>query len=157
MSRSELIFDLPTLAPGESLEHATLQLWLYSIEGDVADDADVYHLMQKNTSTPNVSDFQFVPANLAVARIFNPNSETASDRVHSAEVTSFVQADYTNDVAGSEYATFRVQVKELTTDNGDGGNDRYYFGSTDDTEAWQKPILMLTINPAYKGTTIIIK
>ena len=150
--RTVVIFQLPALGAGESIEKAEFRIVLNQIQGTPAGDASLVHLRDENDPTVAPADYQATPADTVTTSLVTPASTTGYTAW--IDVTDRVQADYTNDPSANRIATFRIQIDDLTT-NGDVAN-RYFFRGMINANVNLAPELRLTVQvPEPAGQMIV--
>lgn len=150
VQRGILIFTLPTLGPGETVDSAVLSVRLNSIQGTPAGDVSVYSLTASNGDSLQASQYQ--AAGTRIGTLVTPTS--AGSTFYDIDVTTAVATDYAVDPAGNQRSTFRLQIDGLLAADDDNGSDRYSFAASS-AAAVNAPFLTVTTVPEPGSLSLI--
>ncbi len=147
--RAFVRFDLPDLAPGETLVSATLRLYLHA-RTITSGNAGVYQSQTDNARpSASVSTYQD-PSYGYIGDIATP--ATSAGQYVTLDVTTGVLSDYANDGA-TKVAAFRVAVNGLVYDDS-VGTVNYAFRTSHDqwsTTTWPELVLETAAIPEPAG------
>ncbi len=144
LERATMVFSMPTLAVGETVVSATLNIYVRTVTNGSGSlpDAVLYDSQTQNRTTNNTTfyeDASYTSTGLSVANASMTASSSAPVLV-SLDVTSWVNSDYQLD-GSSVVSSFRIQVDGQGFVDDDKSNRYTFFGMNSTSYA---PQLVLT-------------
>jgi hypothetical protein len=144
-----MVFALPTLAAGETVTDANLDIYLATIRDSMTFNADLYGLPYRSTSSVVVGDFYEgvydgdSGATALQNDICTPSMSTGaleSNSTGDSNLATYLAAQYTAGAEGGDYVFIRV-----SPDTTDAPNYKYYqFTTADGATASERPVLTIT-------------
>jgi hypothetical protein len=144
------VFQLPTLALGESVTNANFSV--RAVEGSLTNtptfNIDLYGLGFRTTSAVAAGDYFEAALDATDATLIadnfivpadNANGNTETTAAEDVSLANYINAQYTAG-AGGQFIFLRVNA-DATVPNG----ERYFFGSNENTT--QKPVLTFDVVP----------
>ena len=144
-----MVFQLPTLAAGETVTDANLDVVLVNLRSGMIGNVDLYGLPYRSASAVIAADYyQGVYAGDVAATalqddicvLTTPLGPVASDAVGDSNIAAYLNAQYAAGAQGGDYVFLR-----LSPDVDEAPNYQYYaFASANADDAGTRPVLTIT-------------